>query len=149
KTGAVTLTTTPTNSDGCSFLLAVPPGNYTITLTNSGHKDIEQQSQPNLVRNVVAGGSARYLFQFDRQGTYQLQYASHQTSPRPKLPTNLDTTFFKPSGQYTATVTADTQLRGAATLYPASTGYEVVAGKYVPYTELGQSCEAVDPAAWG
>lgn len=148
KSSSVTLTTTPTNADGCSYLLAVPPGDYTVTLTKSNHKGIDQESFPKIVRTVEAGTAARYLFQYDEQGSYDFRYASNESSPLPKLPANLQATFFNTTGQHTLDVSADNNLLSTAKLYPAPTGYEVVAGTYVPYTEEGQSCEAVDPASW-
>lgn len=135
--------TTATNSDGCSFVLGVPPGDYTVKLTNSGYMGISQEANPTVVRTVDAGASAQFQFQYDKSGTYSMNYASNDTTPlTPKTPNDMDTTYFNVDGQYTTT-SSDT-----IELYPHSSGYEIVAGNFVPASETGTSCEAVDPAAW-
>lgn len=147
------LVTTPTNSDGCSFLLGVPPGDYTVKLTNSGYMDINQQANPTVVRTVEAGSSAQFQFQYDKRGTYRMSYASNDTtSVRPMVPGDMDTTFFNINGRYSTVVSTTTAgstgPTGTTTLYPAQSGYEIVAGHFVPSSETGTSCESVDPAAW-
>lgn len=141
--------TTPTNSDGCAFLLGVDPGEYTVTLTNSGYMDITQSANPALVRTVEAGSSGKFSFQYDKRGTYLLSYASNDfDTVRPLIPSNLTTTFFNTNGRYVTTVPASS-LQGSINLYPAQTGYDIVAGTYVPVSGVGSpSCESVDPAAW-
>jgi prepilin-type N-terminal cleavage/methylation domain-containing protein len=147
SSGAVA--TTPTNANGCSFVLKVPPGEYTVKLTNGAHKDVAQQAAPFIKQTVDAGSSARFAFQFDDQGTYKLRYASNVTSgPWPELPIGMKTTFFNTNGVYAEAVSTSA-LSGSTTLYPARTGYEVVAGEYVPPSGTGVPyCNSVDPEAW-
>lgn len=141
--------TTPTNSDGCAFLLGVDPGDYTVTLTSSGYMDITQSANPALVRSVEAGSSGKFSFQYDKRGIYKLNYASNDLDTvRPLIPSNLTTTFFNTNGRYVTTVSTSS-LQGSINLYPAQTGYEVVAGTYVPVSgSTSPSCESADPAAW-
>lgn len=141
--------TTPTNANGCSFVLKVPPGEYTVTLTNSAHKDVAQKSAPFVKQTIDAGSSAQFAFQFDKQGTYPLRYASNVTGgASPYIPTNLTTTFFNTNGVYSAVIPTSSR-SGTTNLYPARTGYEVVAGEYVAQSGAGVPyCASVDPEAW-
>lgn len=140
------LATTATNANGCSFILKVPPGDYTVTLNNSLHIDLNQQSAPAITLKVDAGASAQFAFQYDEQGRYPLAYASNNASGAlPKIPTNLDTSFFNTNGYVTKWVPES----GSVDLYPARTGYEVVAGNFVPSSGAGVPyCSVVDPEAW-
>lgn len=142
------IVTTPTNSDGCSFLLGVPPGEYAVKLTSSGHIDINQDKEPQIVKEVEAGSSAQFSFQYDQQGTYVMDYASNDlVGDAPKIPSNMDTTFFNANGRYYPSVSVS-NLQGTVVLYPAASGYEVVAGHFIPASPSGTSCESVDPNAW-
>jgi len=146
--GGTSIDTTPTNADGCSFLLGVPPGDYTVKLTSSNRMSIGQLANPTINGTVAAGSSAQFSFQYDQRGTYLMNYASNDyDAVRPLIPTDLTTTFFNSNGRYTTAVPTSS-LQGSAYLYPASSGYEVVAGSFVPSTESGPSCESVDPGSW-
>ncbi len=156
KSSAGSLDTTPTNADGCAFLLGVDPGDYTVKLTSSNYMDITQSANPALVRTVEAGSSGKFSFQYDKRGIYKMSYASNDTdSTRPRIPNNLTTTFFNTNGRYVTDGVAMSSLQGSINLYPAQTGYEIVAGSYVPVSGVdpvtgipSPSCESVDPAAW-
>ncbi len=142
------LDTTKTNSDGCSFIFGVEPGDYTVTLSGSGYIDVNQMTSPSFQSTVEAGSSAKFSFQYDKQGTYQVNYASNDLDAvRPRIPNDLTTTFYNASGVYTMNVPTS-GLAGSVNLYPAKSGYEVVAGSYVPPSESGTACESVDPMSW-
>lgn len=148
KSATTTLDVTPTNTDGCSFVLKVPPGDYTVTLTNSNYIDIGQYTVPAVTKTVVAGEASKFPFQYDKRGTYLMNYASNDLDPvRPIIPNNLTTTFFNTNGRFILQVPAPA-LQGTAYLYPAQAGYQVVAGSYVAVSQSSISCTSVDPAAW-
>ncbi len=143
------LVTTPTNADGCSFLLSVTPGMYTVKLLGSNNMDIDQVENPEVTLDVKAGASAQFGFQYDKRGTYVMSYASNDgTTPQLTLPNNLTTTFINTISRYTTIVPTAANLQGSKILYAASAGYEVVAGTFIPGTELGSTCASVNPAAW-
>lgn len=136
----------PTDSDGCSFILQAPPGNYTIALTNSGMVDAKTQSaNPSDTKTVVAGSSTSYDFTYDARARYKMNYASNiPGATRPLIPTNLDYTFMNTYGIYYKKAT----LAGSnytVDLHPFDIGYQVVAGKYV---ETLPACTSVDPESW-
>ncbi|MEJ3404472.1 type II secretion system protein [Rathayibacter sp. YIM 133350] len=135
--------TTPTDEDGCSFLLQVAPGTYTIKLNTAGYIDYAQNASPSITRTVAAGSSASFSFQYDQAATYTLAYASNSPGPAAKLPTNLDTTFINTYGLWPMTAVSN-----PAKLHPYPVGYQAVAGKYVPQTPTVAGCESPDPEAW-
>lgn len=145
STGTV-VTSTATNANGCSFILQVPPDTYTVKLNTPNYIDFQQITQPALTFPVAAGSSASFAFQYDKSARYDLTYASNRPSsgPAPKLPTNMDTTFISRSyGNWVVPVSSS-----RAFLHPYEGGYQAIAGKYAPRTELAVGCPSVDPEAW-
>ncbi|RDV43118.1 type II secretion system protein [Leifsonia sp. ku-ls] len=136
---AGSLATSPTDADGCGYVLKVPPGTYTVTLNQAGYIDYQQKATPSKTADVTAGASQVYSFQYDKAATFTLAYGAGS----PKLPTNLDTTFlnatyggaFPPMKVSTATK--------QASLHPYKDGYQAVAGAYDDNT-----CPAPNPTEW-
>lgn len=137
---------TPTDSDGCSYILQVPAGTYTVSLTNTGMIDaLKQQANPSDTKPVTVGSSTVFNFTYDQRARYKVNYASNYADAvRPLIPTNLDFTFFNTYGVYTKTA-VQSGSTPYVDLHPYPTGYEAVAGKYV---ESAPFCTSVDPESW-
>jgi prepilin-type N-terminal cleavage/methylation domain-containing protein len=136
--------TTPpvTDADGCSYLLKVPPGTYTVTASKSTYIDVNQVTSPTSTLTVTAGSIASAAFAYDVAGSVGLKYASNYTSSTASLPTNMVTTF-------TSTVGGSDLMTGTSAfkLFPASS-YTYVAGGYLPATTSSPGCLDVDPSQW-
>lgn len=137
---AGSLTTTPTDVDGCAYVLKVPPGSYTVTLNQAGYIDYAQSLTPSQTKSVTAGSATSYTFQYDKAATFNIAYASG--TPTPVLPTDLDTTFINTTFGVYPPMKVSTTTK-VAKLHPYKEGYQVVAGAYLPTT-----CLTPNPAAW-
>jgi prepilin-type N-terminal cleavage/methylation domain-containing protein len=151
----VAITTTPstgsaipvTDGDGCSYILKVPPGSYSVSASLAGYIDVGQDTTPTYPQPipVTAGSTSSAGFNYDKAATVQATYATNYSSLVAKQPTNLNTTFTSTNG---STVIASTTSAVAKTfsLYPGS--YTVAAGKYVPSTAPNTGCVDSDPSQW-
>lgn len=137
---AGSLDTTATDSDGCSYVLKVPPGNYTVTLSQPGYIDYLQNVSPSQTLPVTAGAATSYSFQYDKAGKFTIVWGSG--SPVPLLPTNLDTTFLNTTLGAFAPMKVSTTTK-IAQLHPYKEGYQAVAGAYRPST-----CATPNPTEW-
>jgi type II secretory pathway pseudopilin PulG len=158
----VTITTTPstgtiippTDADGCSYLLKVPPANYTVKASLSGYIDINQVVAPVFplapsTLAVTAGSTLAASFAYDKQGTVTANYATNNLPLVPKLPTNLVTTFTSTIGGSDLITAVNADSSKVYSLYPASgSGYTVLAGGFVPATTSSSGCLSVDPSLW-
>ncbi len=135
---AGSLVTTPTDADGCSFVLQAPPGSYTVKLTNTGMVDSTQAANPSKTQTVTVGTSASFPFQYDTAAGFNIKYAANIPIPQPKIPTNLDYSFINSYGVFPVNATAN-----HVDLHPYTTGYQAVAGKF-----SATGCPSVDPEAW-
>jgi len=144
-TGGAVLTEQPaaTNSDGCSFALKVTPGTYRVSIARTDSIDSVQVVNPSSSVVVTAGGSVAAQFQYDYAGKFNLTYASNIAGATPKLPDNLDTSYFSTYGTY-----VDSGRKSQISLHPVTSGYSGVAGKYIAPSQSGAGCVSVDPAAW-
>jgi prepilin-type N-terminal cleavage/methylation domain-containing protein len=136
---AGTLATSPTDSDGCGYVLKVPPGSYTVTMNQSGYIDYQQKTSPSKTADVAAGSSTVYSFQYDKAATFTLAYGTGA----PTLPNNLDTTFINATygGAFPPMKVSTTTKQ--ASLHPYKDGYQAVAGAYDDNT-----CPAPNPTEW-
>lgn len=132
------LTTTPTDADGCSFVLQAPPGTYTVRLSGTGMVDSTQAANPALTRTVAVGSSASFSYQYDTAARYRVKYASNVPAPLPRIPTDLDYSFINNYGVFVTKAPSSN-----ADLHPYGVGYQAVAGKYA-----ATGCPSVDPEAW-
>lgn len=137
--GATALTTTPaaTDSEGCTYILSVVPGNYNLSISSPGYLDVNQNANPTTTISVSASSATPYSFQFDQAGTYTVTY------PSASIPTNLDTSWVSTYGIYTTNPPVTTQA-----LYPFASGYQVIAGNYDDPSLPNGGCADVDPGAW-
>ena len=122
----------PTDTDGCSYVLKVVPGNYDVTLTRTNYVDLTQNvtTSAKMTVTVAAGGSALAKVSFDNGAVVTSKYPTGAL-----VPTNLQTTF---SSTRSVTVLSGSN---PVRLFPDS--YQVIAGTYD-----AADCRAPDPAAW-
>jgi Tfp pilus assembly protein PilV len=137
----------PTDSSGCSYVLKVAPGTYTVSVSKTSYLDSAgplQVASPSRTVTVPAGGSQIATFQYDQRATFNMQYASNYTGPGTvKLPSSLATSFMNSAGlAKSATTAASTQY-----LFPFSEGYSAIAGNYVD-SSITPGCLSIDPLQW-
>lgn len=127
----------PTDAQGCTYVLKVNPGTYTVTAARSGHVSDTQATSGSQSVVVAAGSTASVGFQLDAQATFTATLAPGSAGVR--VPTNLATTFVNTYGTFPMTASTGS---GTATqtfrLHPFATGYQAYAGV----------CEASDPTQW-
>lgn len=129
-----------TDSQGCTYLLSVEPGNYDITVSKSPYLDGDQDTTPTQTRPVVAGSSASTIFTIDQQATINLAYAPNYTATAPMIATNANVSFVA-STETTVSIGPVTSMN----LFPYSGGYQVYAGNIGASTPY---CNSVDPGQW-
>lgn len=137
----------PTDAQGCTYILKVTPGTYTVTVSRTGFVDVAQRAAPSITVGVAAGSAASVGFQFDRAASFTAQYAAGVAGPAPIIPNNMATTFISSYGAHVSTA-SNANLTRTVPLHPFPAGYEAVAGAYVPPSESNRGCLAPDPAAW-
>lgn len=146
---AVALAGSPTDAQGCSYLLRVVPGTYDVTISRAGY--VNQQQVPTTARaagiSVAAGTSAAAGFVFDQAASFAVNYASNASAGSVQFPTNLDTSFISTAGIYVSAATSAVSSR-TLQLFPFPSGYAVMAGKYVAPNDTSSGCVSVDPEAW-
>jgi hypothetical protein len=141
--GAAVGTVSPTDASGCTYVLKVVPGTYTVGLSTSGYIDYNQAASPSTTLTVSAGSSVTANFAYDQRATYSTTYASKISGNQPKLPDALVTNFLSSKGNYPVTGKP-----ASVYLYPLSEGYAAVAGTYVSTSSTTSGCLSVDPNNW-
>jgi hypothetical protein len=140
----------PTDSSGCSYVLKVAPGTYTVKLTktnaisnisNPGLGQFTTPSQGNVVVN--AAGSALAPFAYDQLATYQPKYATDYAGAA-TMPNSIVTTFLGKDGPITFNTPSASQ-----SLFPYTDGYSTIAGNNYSSTSTPTTgCLSVDPVNW-
>ncbi|NMR20160.1 prepilin-type N-terminal cleavage/methylation domain-containing protein [Cellulomonas fimi] len=146
----VTVTTTPstgtavapTDSQGCTYVLKVPPGSYDVKVSKADNVDAGQSATPASAITVQAGASTSVGFQLDRAARYTARLATNYVpaaGESVRLPTDLKTTFWNTYDIYgrtpdTGSGTASQVFR----LHPYTSGYQAYAGE----------CDSGDPGQW-
>lgn len=136
-----------TDSDGCAYLLKVPAGTYTVTVSKTGYVSEQHAPSPTADVIVTAGSSSRASFAYDQAATYALTYAGNVPGTV-NIPNNLTTSFVSTYGssQFTATNSAKTK---SYALYPIPSGYSVLPGSYAETPgSPATSCLSPDPSEW-
>jgi type II secretory pathway pseudopilin PulG len=152
----VTITTTPstgtaispTDADGCSYLLKIPPANYVVQASLSGYVDINQFVSPVYPVSpstlaVTPGSTLSASFAYDKQGAVSATYASAGAN----IPKDLKTTFSSTIGGLYYSTAATAANPKPYSLYPASS-YTVIAGAFALATSSSSGCLSVDPSQW-
>ena len=136
-----------TDSDGCAYLLKVPPGDYTVSVAKTDHVNEQQIATPTATVKVTAGGSSRVSFAYDHATRYKVSYAPGLPAGV-KIPNNLTTSFVSSYGSF-AMGAATADLTKTFSLFPLASGYSVLAGRYSE-TPANPSthCLTPDPGQW-
>ena len=126
----------PTDAEGCSYLLKVAPGTYTVNLAKTGYVDDKNVAAPSATNVVVVAGATTSLnFQYDEAATFNVTYPA-TTGPLVGVrPNTLETSVIN---------TYRTQVIATGTshkLHPVPSGYTLVAGDVT-------KCPASNPANW-
>ena len=138
---AITVPILATDEEGCTYILKVVPGNYTITLTKLGWIDDGQNSPASKTISVAADGSTAVGFQFDQAATYKLNFGDATTALKP---TNFNVSFTNTYGDKVVTNPA----AGGTALHPFTVGYQAIAGDPNDAVPTNLGCESPDPANW-
>jgi len=131
----------PTDSQGCTYILKVPPGSYDVTASKSGFIDGDQNASATSHVTVLAGASVSVGFQYDLAATYTAHLATNYTAlpGTVKFPTDLKTSFWNTYGIYhRAPTTGVGTVTQTFKLHPYAAGYQAYAGE----------CDAADPGEW-
>ncbi len=154
----VAITTSPstdgtvpvTDADGCSYLLKVVPGTYTVKASLAGYIDVSQNTNPSSTPLVVTAGSVTSAsFSMDQSGSLAVTYASNY-SGTPNFPTNLLTSFSSTIGGVDQLPMSVASVSGTTYTYPLYPfpSYTINAGGFSPTTEASAGCLDVDPTQW-
>lgn len=143
--GAVALAANPSDTDtnGCSYVLKVVPGNYNVTITKTNNLDNNQVASATKLVGVGAGAAATVGFTYDLAATYNVKYGVNTSGIR--IPNNMQTSFISTYGTAVSSATTSATSR-SITRHPFVGGYSVIAGNAPTDAETG--CAAVDPASW-
>ncbi|MCW4385333.1 prepilin-type N-terminal cleavage/methylation domain-containing protein [Salinibacterium sp. SYSU T00001] len=134
-----TLYTGTTDSQGCAYLLRIPPGTYDVEIsTGGGYIDVNQDTTPSKSASVIAGASVASSFTIAVAGNLDVDFVADGVDvPSSELPANMHATTISTYGVVAV------ENNGASTMpvYPFPDGYAVVAGDTT-------QCEAIDPQWW-
>lgn len=136
-----------TDTDGCSYVLNVDPGTYTISIALSGGiSSTQSTATPKAVSTVVKGTSSAVAFTYDKAAKFNVKdVAAPEPTTGPvatRLASDRDVSFLSTYGTYTPGTVAS-----AYSMFPWPSGYQAVLGAYSgPTTE--KPCTVVDPSAW-
>jgi prepilin-type N-terminal cleavage/methylation domain-containing protein len=159
--GGAALSSAPpvTDSQGCSYATNVQPGTYTISVSETGGIDSDQQQPSSRTPiSVKAGGSSPVPFTYDLATNYtNVKYASNLAKNTGALmATNMQTTLSSSTGgldQITPwtsaqTITSDTAVPISA--FPFQGGYNgIYAGSYANSPAGGSTtCVNPNPSTW-
>ena len=127
-----------TDAQGCTYVLKVDPGTYTVKVTRAGHVSDTQQAAPTQSVVVATGSTASVGFQLDEAATFNATMAPGAPAGT-RLPTGFSTTF---SSTYGNAAVAQSNAGGTTShtykLHPFTSGYAPYAG----------TCTQADPRQW-
>lgn len=131
-----------TDAQGCSYILKATPTNYTVSVSEPGYRDGNQNATASASVGVAAGGSASVGFLYDRAATFTGQIAAGYTPPPGvalRLPLSMPVTFWNTYGRYPRSPDSGANTRNQGfVLHPYPSGYQAFAG----------SCERAEPGFW-
>lgn len=140
------LTPAPSATDiqGCSYVLRVPPGTYTISISKSGYVDPSRNATPSKVVVLTAGSSVNASFSFDQKKALSLNYATAAAT----IPNNLDTSLLHASDAAINDAATSNVKTRSVDLYPFVDGYSAIAGRYVARNQAVNGCLSPNPLEW-
>lgn len=142
-----TISAPNTNSDGCSYVAGLAPGQYIVKLDVPGNISSGQVAPASSdILTVTAGSAVPAPFSYDQAVSINLIYGPADPMYNNALdPDDLITSYFVPgaSAPYFAVNGLPTQQN----LFPDALGYYAIAGTVTPGTG-SDSCLSPDPANW-
>ncbi len=131
-----------TDSEGCSYVLKVTPGQYKLKVSKSGYVDVAQTSGSSESTITVGAGELKSVqFQFDNAANFTLNYAANYVGTV-VLPSSTPVTASNTYGDFILS-------GGTLALHPFPSGYQLMAGQYkVPPVEGAGGCLSPDPSQW-
>ena len=88
----------PTDFDGCTYILQVTPGDYTVTVSKANYIFASQSVTATQAVTVAANTAASASFTYDLRARYQLAYYS-SPAPFAMIPSDLETSFYNERGE--------------------------------------------------
>ena len=133
-----------TDTDGCSYVLKVTPGQYLLRVSKSDYVDVQQNlGQSEATLSIAAGELKSVQFQFDQAARFALDLAPNQAGSL-TFPSSVPITAANTYGNFHV---SGTTLR----LHPFPSGYEFFAGWYKPLpveSSPNGGCLSPDPLEW-
>ncbi|GIG39813.1 prepilin-type N-terminal cleavage/methylation domain-containing protein [Cellulomonas phragmiteti] len=129
-----------TDAQGCTYILRVNPGSYTIRAQRTGHVSDAQTATPAQTVSVTPGTTASVGFQLDQAATFDAVLApGAPVGTRVPTGTSMPVSMVSTYGIATpAPVGGGGTLTPRYSLHPFTSGYQPFAG----------SCLSSDPRAW-
>jgi len=135
-TPAITPAPLPTDLDGCTYILKVTPGTYTVKISKTNYVDDTNNAAPSTSSvSVVAGQTTSLKYQYDLAATYSVTYPTSASPTSAVRPTSLETSLINTYRRQVMTTASPYKM------HPFTGGYVLVAGDVT-------KCPAVDPANW-
>jgi hypothetical protein len=119
------------SQNGCAYFANLPPGNYTVTLGETGYVSDQDSPSPSQTASVVVAQTTELPFLFDQAATFNFSFTTTAVAPATGMPITIGNSHLKPVG-WISTAPGATSLGG---IYPWSDGFSTWAG----------DCEESDP----
>lgn len=130
-----------TDSEGCSYVLKVTPGQYILKALKSGYVDVSQNLDESASTITVGAGELKSVqFQFDAAAKFNIKFADNYSLPV-VLPNSAPVTAASTYGIFNLN-------GGALQLHPFSSGYQFLAGTYKEPSALNNGCLSPDAGQW-
>ena len=131
--GGTTNLTQFTDPDGCAFFDSLAAGSYTATANATGYVSSAGIDQPSVPASVSSGATTPIIFDYDKQGTFNVQLGDSNYPAPLTVPVGIGNSSLLPDG--TQSVTGSGASRVISNIFPFPSGYTVWAG----------SCADADP----
>jgi type II secretory pathway pseudopilin PulG len=122
-----------TDPDGCAFFDSLSAGSYTATATSTGYVASSGADQPSVPATVSSGATTPIIFDYDKQGTFNVQLGDVNYPAPATVPVGIGNSSLLPDG--TQSVAGTGASRTVTNIFPFPSGYTVWAG----------SCTDADP----
>lgn len=130
-----------TDSEGCSYVLKVTPGQYILKASKSGYVDVTQSlNETSSTITVGAGELKSVQFQFDAAANFNIKFADGNPPPI-VLPSNAPVTAVSTYGVFNL-------IGSNLPLHPFSSGYQFIAGTYKAPAGSNNGCLSPDAGQW-
>jgi hypothetical protein len=147
--GAQPVAGAPANTDveGCSYVLQVTPGTYTVTVSKTNYLRDTQTTTATMDVTVTANNSAPAAFTYDNRNRYQLAFYS-SPAPTAMIPKDLEVSYFNDKGTWTTPRASTASFSRTLDVFPWGVGYTILAGLYAQPNQSNQGCLSSNPGEW-